>query len=125
MQVTPLLIYSISLLDSVNALLRFLSLTGLVILFAYSVFCFMTYVEDKNIFNNIIKHLKIILITVIIILIINCVVPSQKTVVAMYVIPAIANNEKIQAIGNNSVDILKNLTEKWVKETLNIQDEKK
>lgn len=39
-------------------------------------------------------------------------VPSSKTAAAMYVIPAIVNNEKIQAVGNGIYD----LAVEWMKE---------
>ena len=39
-------------------------------------------------------------------------VPSSKTAAAMYVVPAIVNNEKIQAVGNGIYD----LAVEWMKE---------
>lgn len=44
------------------------------------------------------------------------VMPSSKTLAAMYVVPAIVNNEKVQAIGNNGLDILLEYTDEWVKD---------
>lgn len=46
--------------------------------------------------------------------------PSSKTLVAMYVLPAIVNNEHVQ---NISVDLMK-LAEKWVKEQLGEKEDK-
>lgn len=42
--------------------------------------------------------------------------PNSKTLAAMYIIPAVANNEKVQSIGKNGLDILENLTNNWLKE---------
>lgn len=46
--------------------------------------------------------------------------PSSKTLVAMYVLPAIVNNERVQ---NISVDLMK-LAEKWVREQLGEKETK-
>lgn len=46
--------------------------------------------------------------------------PSSKTLVAMYVLPAIVNNERVQ---NISVDLMK-LAEKWVKDQLGEKETK-
>ena len=42
--------------------------------------------------------------------------PSSKLAAAMYVVPAIANNENVQAIGCNGLEALRKLTEDWLRE---------
>lgn len=42
--------------------------------------------------------------------------PSTKLAAAMFVIPAIANNEKLQNIGENTLNGLEKLTEQWMQE---------
>ena len=42
--------------------------------------------------------------------------PSSKLAAAMYVVPAIANNENVQAIGSNGLEALRKLTEDWLRE---------
>lgn len=44
------------------------------------------------------------------------VTPSSKTVAAMYVVPAIVNNEQLQGIAGNSLKALEKLTQKWLKD---------
>ena len=43
----------------------------------------------------------------------------------MLIIPAVVNNEKVQGIAQNSLTVLQDLTEKWVKETAKISEEVK
>lgn len=42
--------------------------------------------------------------------------PSTKLAAAMFVIPAIANNENLQNIGENTLNGLEKLTEQWLQE---------
>lgn len=42
--------------------------------------------------------------------------PSTKLAAAMFVIPSIANNEKLQNIGKNTLNGLEKLTEQWLQE---------
>lgn len=48
-------------------------------------------------------------------------IPSTKLAAAMYVVPAVANNEDVKAIGGNSLEALRKLTEKWLLEINNSQ----
>ena len=45
-------------------------------------------------------------------------VPSSKTIAAMYVLPAIVNNEHIQNSTGNALEALENLTKEWLKDTV-------
>ena len=42
--------------------------------------------------------------------------PSSKLAAAMYVIPAVANNEDVKGIGSNSLEALRKLSEQWLLE---------
>lgn len=44
------------------------------------------------------------------------IIPSKQEMAAMVLIPAIANNEKVQNITGNSLSILEELTRKWLEE---------
>lgn len=48
--------------------------------------------------------------------VLNCIVPNSKTLAAMYIVPAIVNNEQIQGIAGNSLKALEKLTQKWLKD---------
>lgn len=44
------------------------------------------------------------------------VVPNSKTLAAMYVIPAITQNEQLRHISENSLQALEKLTQKWIQD---------
>lgn len=43
-------------------------------------------------------------------------VPNSKTLAAMYVIPAITQNEQLRHISENSLQALEKLTQKWIQD---------
>ena len=49
-------------------------------------------------------------------------IPSSKTIAAMYVLPAIVNNEHIQNSTGNALEALENLTKEWLKDTVKSKD---
>lgn len=49
-------------------------------------------------------------------------VPSSKTIAAMYVLPAVINNEHIQNSTGNALEALENLTKEWLKDTVKSKD---
>lgn len=51
-------------------------------------------------------------------------IPSSKTIAAMYVLPAIVNNEHIQNATGNTLEFLEKLTKDWLKDTIKEQDVK-
>lgn len=44
------------------------------------------------------------------------VVPNNKTLAAMYVIPSLTQNERVQHITENSLQALEKLTQKWIQD---------
>lgn len=46
-------------------------------------------------------------------------VPDGKTIAAMYVVPSIVNNEKVQNVTSNSLELLEKYTKKWLDEITN------
>lgn len=45
--------------------------------------------------------------------------PSSKLAAAMFIVPAVANNENVQVIGSNGLEVLRKLTEQWLRELEN------
>lgn len=45
-------------------------------------------------------------------------IPNSKTLAAMYVIPAITQNERVQHITENSLQALEQLTQKWIQDLM-------
>lgn len=115
--ITPGMIYLIGILDSINTCLSgLLAASTTVFIISFVFFPFVLECGNKQ--HN--KTLKKFLITVAIFFVVLSIaktfLPSTKLAAAMYVVPAIANNEDVKAIGGNSIEALRKLTEQWLLE---------
>lgn len=108
MEITPLMIYFIGIVDHV----RDFSVISLLLLFAIFLIFFARFVVD----GDKIPYLRAITFSAIILSFLLILVPNSKTLGAMYVIPAVVNNEKIQSISKNGLESLELLTKQWVDE---------
>ena len=52
----------------------------------------------------------------------NALIPSTRLAAAMYIVPAVVNNENVKAIGDNSLEALRLLTEDWLRELAESKD---
>ena len=108
MEVTPLMIYLIGIADHVrdfSVLFSFI-FTGIFLVFL------IRYLADGDKIN----HLGTLAFLTGLLSLILIFTPSSKTLAAMYVIPAVVNNEQIQNIGKNGLESLELLTKQWVYE---------
>ena len=108
MEVTPLMIYLICIVDHVRV---FFVVSLFIIVGIFLLFLARYLVEDKKVpcFGTL-AFLTGLLSLILIF------TPSSKTLAAMYVIPAVVNNEQIQNIGKNGLESLELLTKQWVDE---------
>lgn len=123
MTITPLDIYLISLADKV--LQAVIPVAGLSFC-AFCVSCFLFVVacdieEEKSKDKLVIKSTGIVFVLSALLALF---VPSAKTIAAMYVLPAIVNNEHIQNATGNTLELLEKLTKDWLKDTIKEQDVK-
>ena len=109
MNITPSTIYWISVLDSilgVAVLIAILSGIAAIILMP------MAATEDED-EPSLIKKWLAIAASAFVVSIVTCIfTPSAKTSAAMYVVPAIANSEKLQGVTDGIYD----LALEWLKE---------
>lgn len=108
MEVTPLMIYFIGIVDHV----RDFSAISLILLFVIFLIFFVCFVE----YDDKIPYLRAITFSAVILSLLLILVPNSKTLASMYVIPAVLNNEQIQNIGKNELESLELLTKQWVDE---------
>lgn len=123
MTITPLDIYLISLADKV---LRAVVPVAALSFCAFCVSCFLFVVvcdteEEKSKDKLVIKSTGIVFVLSALLALF---VPSAKTSAAMYVLPAIVNNEHIQNATGNTLEFLEKLTKDWLKDTIKEQDVK-
>ena len=51
-------------------------------------------------------------------------VPNSKTIAAMYLVPAVVNNEHLQNSAGNALGLLEELTKKWLKDMVKQKGER-
>lgn len=110
MEVTPWLIYLIGIADN----LREMSSLAILGLFCLSIPMAYLSIEGEKVVTWALKCIVFPSFVMSVLLI--AFVPSSKTLAAMYVIPAVVNNEQIQNIGKNGLESLELLTKQWVDE---------
>ena len=113
-EVTPNFIYWITRLDEFNALTGIASFISLLstILFMIIRLCIGPTERNNDYPRFVLKGFKISLSTCIISALIHVLVPTTKQACAMYVVPKIVNNEKVQEVGKEFYDLALD----WMKE---------
>ena len=94
MEVTPLTIYLFTLVDKIRLLSLFVWIGGAIVGIPVFIASF-----DLGISNDVrIKWTKRVLTVIFTCVILSVLVPSTKTLAAMYVIPPIVNNQSVQEL---------------------------
>ena len=109
-------IYLISLADDFSFFLLIVSVLSLfVVIFSFpAIDCCI----DREAIHKIKQWQKRAAIIFITALSLVTVVPSSKTIAAMYLVPAIVNNKHLQNSAGNALEFLEELTKKWLKDTV-------
>ena len=113
--ITPWMIYLVGILDSVVCFFRIMA--GLLGVALFVLFGAAPMLEDLDMKISDTKGLLFkIAVALVLCASISAFTPSSKLAAAMYVIPAIANNEDVKAIGGNGLEALRKLSEQWLLE---------
>lgn len=114
--ITPWTIYWIGILDSVKDTMVSALAIGTIAFVLWLIALFIVYADDaEEKTKATTKKMTIIIGSIIVALLtIKPFIPSTKHAAAMYIVPAIANNENVQAIGSNGLEGLRILTEEWL-----------
>jgi hypothetical protein len=117
---SPWFIYLFTRLESINEIIRLLSVLTAVLVPSWIVIGFMAQVIEKNdyLVKPLFKYKTKLIIFVIMILSLNILVPTTKEAAAIYLLPKIVNNENISHIPNKALDVLNNKFDLWIEETL-------
>lgn len=130
MTISPLEIYFISLVDKIDALSQVIiflsSLAGGAFLFFWIIGKAESYKteEDEKTLKKLWKCFKFAITCIICSTLINTFTPSSKTIAAMYLIPAIVNNEHIQNSTSNALKMLEGLTKEWLEDFIKKEPKK-
>ncbi len=114
--ITPGMIYLIGMLDNISEALVPILMFSLMFLMI-GVAAWVTNIDENKRISNFGKRAATIALTVLLVSgFIKILLPSTKLAAAMYVVPVIVNNEDVKAIGGNSLEVLRKLTEQWLLE---------
>ena len=116
--ITPTQMYWLLKLDDIGTMFSIIVGTSIVAVFISAIFyCASKSVEDEVVAKISVHALILSLICSVVFLILNTFLPTTKQMAAIYVVPAIVNNERVQNIGNKTLDIsedLLKLTEQYL-----------
>ena len=130
MTISPFEIYLITLVDKICAISEVGIFLGFLASGAFLIFwmigkaeSYKTEDEEKTL-QRLWKCLKIAVICVLCSTLIHTFVPNSKTIAAMYLIPAIVNNEHIQNSTSNALKTLEGLTKEWLEDLIKKESKK-
>ena len=126
---SPFIVYLVLMLDGLVGVLIGLSIFSSIVLVFMSVCIVGIQLDscssdsDRNCCTFCKKHIiKIFFITLFINLI-TIAVPSTKQMCAIYLIPKIVKNERVQNLGDKSLAVIENKFEEWLNETIKNKEE--
>lgn len=118
--ITPMQMYWLLKLDDIGTMFSIIVGTSIAAVFISAIFyCASKGAEDEVTAKISVHALILSLICSIVFLIINTLLPTTKQMAAIYVVPALVNNEKIQQISGKTLDIsnqLLDLTKEYLED---------
>ena len=111
-EITPSFIYWITRLDQFDVLTGIVAVVSILSAIVFMLIILTIGLEQNTYFRFVLKGFKISLFICIISTLIHVFIPTTKQACAMYVVPKIANNEKVQDIGKEFYDLALD----WMKE---------
>lgn len=130
MTISPLEIYFISLVDKIDVISETIIFLGGLASSAFLFFWFIGKAEnyktedDEKMLQRLWKCLKFSVTCVICSILLHTFIPNSKTIAAMYLIPAIVNNEHIQNSTSNALKMLEGLTKEWLEDFIKKEPKK-
>lgn len=124
MTISPLLVYVIGILDKFHIVVGIFLLCLGVLLAIFGIFYAVVHFDgsfDSQDIERVHKYkptLRKMAIATVFLACLKVFVPNTGLVAAMYIIPAVVNNEKVQNIGDNLLNTLQGLTNKWMVDVL-------
>ena len=130
MTISSFEIYLISLVDKIRVLSETAIFLSFLLIAVLSIFWIIGKNEsyktedDEKIIKKLSTYIKRITVGFVCCILINVFTPSSKTIAAMYLIPAIVNNEHIQNSTSNALKMLEELTKEWLEDFIKKEPKK-
>ena len=121
---TALEVYLIGILDNIHAVLGYSIFASVAVIGAVGIAVFTGCHDSSDIPDGFWKHAKRALLILTILVASKTLLPDTKLLAAMYIVPAVVNNEKVATMGTNLLETLTALTNKWMMDVIKEDNDK-
>lgn len=121
---TGLEVYLIGILDSIHAMLGVSIFASILVIGTIGIAVFECCHDSSDIPDGFWKYAKRTLLILIFLVVSKTLLPDTKLLAAMYIVPAVVNNEKVATMGTNLLETLTALTNKWMKDVIKEDNDK-
>ena len=121
---TGLEVYLIGILDNIHAVLGASIFASILVIGTIGIAVFECCHDSSDIPDGFWKYAKRTLLILIFLVVSKTLLPDTKLLAAMYIVPAVVNNEKVATMGTNLLETLTALTNKWMKDVIKKDDDK-
>lgn len=121
---TALEVYLIGILDNIHAVLGFSIFASVAVIGAVGMAVFLNCHDCSDIPDGFWKHTKRALLVLMFLVASKTLLPDTKLLAAMYIVPAVVNNEKVATMGTNLLETLTALTNKWMMDVIKEDNDK-
>lgn len=121
---TALEVYLIGILDNIHAMLGYSILASIAAMGAVGIAVLLNCQDISDIPNGFWKHAKRAMLVLMFLVAGKVLLPDTKLLAAMYIIPAVVNNEKVATMGTNLLETLTALTNKWMMDVIKEDNDK-
>jgi len=121
---TGLEVYLIGILDNIHAMLCYLIFASVIVIGTVGIAVFLNCQDISDIPDGFWKRTKCALLILSILVAGKTLLPDTKLLAAMYIIPAMVNNEKVATMGTNLLETLTALTNKWMMDVIKENNDK-
>jgi len=121
--------YWITRLDAISGLFVFFAVMAGIFLFAFLVMSIYHLSESEERYNNDenrlahihkakswVKFAKISGVTLVVMSLIACLIPSTRSAIAIWAVPKVINNEQVQALPDNALKLVNAQLQEWFKD---------
>lgn len=121
---TALEVYLIGILDNIHAVLGYSIFASVAAIGAVGIAVFVGCQNSSDIPDGFWKHVKRAMLVLMFLVASKTLLPDTKLLAAMYIIPAVVNNEKVATMGINLLETLTALTNKWMMDVIKEDNDK-
>lgn len=121
---TGLEVYLIGILDNIHGVLGVSIFLSVLVIGTMGIAVFMSCHDSSDIPDGFWKYVKRALLILMFLVASKTLLPDTKLLAAMYIIPAVVNNEKVATMGTNLLETLTALTNKWMKDVVKKDNDK-